>query len=171
MEGIQKQVIEALAFSKRDRELEREDTRQLFVRAQEMMKHGEVASRYLIIWGSDDDTRREANTLIAHYESEAGACEFVLTDFFQPPPYNKERGIISLEVYPAGNAAITEKYTSDDKIKKHFEGRGGQTLFSIDSKGELTSPLDLVDVSIANTFLDACSEALEAKEMNETQVS
>jgi hypothetical protein len=154
MEPTEQAVIEALMLSHRDPELEKEDARQLFRRAQAMLEHGEVLFRYMIVWGSDDDTSSSNRTLISHYESEAGECELVLTDFFQPPPYNREHGMISLEVHPAGSVRVRDG---------HFDGVDGQTLFSIDSNGELFSPLDLVDVSIANSFLDACAESQAAK--------
>ena len=136
MDPTQKQVIEALLI--RNREQTDEDLelgRQVYSRAWAILKDLPDVYQTQILWGSDDDRAVLVKEKSIVYESEAGSCKLVLTNFHK----NNLGKAIAVEV--------PDKDGYCDPIHPDY-------LFAVERSGELTSPLGLVIPEIADTLLE-----------------
>ena len=136
MELIEKIQIDALVIREREQtERDKELGRQAYNRANDVLRVCPDSWRTQIIHGSDDDRSIHVKEKPVIYESEEGKSKLVLTNFYN----NGARGPITVEVYD---------------LSDHIGSSKGEVLFAVTPEGEVTSPLGLINSSLANAAME-----------------
>jgi hypothetical protein len=149
MDPTQRQVIDSLLFREIDAETDQNLARQVFRKAYGILDPVEPVSKSGVLYASQDDgVILSVKEKSMAYQSEQGSCRLVLTNLYHGRLADKVRDdLISVEVLPA------EPINDGSWHSRVFSERG-EVLFSITRKGEIESPLQLVEATIADSIVD-----------------
>jgi hypothetical protein len=164
MEHTESQVIDSLLFRNIDAETDRNLARHVFWKAYGILDPIEPVGKSGVLYASQDDgVMLSVKEKAIVYQSEQGSCRLVLTNMYHGRLADKVRNdVISLEILP-------EEPVNDGSWHSRVFSERGEVLFSITKEGEIESPLQLIEATIADSLVDLFME--ETLQNSTTNVS